>query len=167
MTQSALLNGFDPVITEGCRAVVLGSFPGKVSLDAGHYYAHPRNLFWPIVSDVLGLALTDLPFESRYQQLTDAGIGLWDVIAQCHRPGSLDSDIRNAQPAQLTELKRMAPGLSMVLLNGKKAQAGARQAGWDESIILIDLPSTGPANASISREDKEAAWRAALLQAIR
>jgi hypoxanthine-DNA glycosylase len=167
MAEHERLNGFEPVITAHCRAVVLGSFPGKTSLDAGHYYAHPRNLFWPIVSEVLDVSFVEMPFEQRYEQLTKAGIGLWDVIANCRRPGSLDSDIRDAQPAQLAELKLVAPDLSVVLLNGKKAQQGARQAHWDKSIELIDLPSTSPANASISRETKTQLWRAAILRAMK
>ena len=145
--------------------MVLGSFPGVASLTAGHYYAHPRNLFWPIVSDVLGKPFTEWPFERRYRELNSAGIGLWDVIATCHRPGSLDSNIRNEQPSQLSHIHELAPSVSGLLLNGKKAQQGARRHA-SAGIDLFDLPSTSPANASMKAADKLAAWRAAIEQGL-
>ena len=155
------LDGLAPVITPACRLVVLGSFPGVASLKVGHYYAHPRNLFWPIVSEVLELPFTEWSFEQRYEALNRAGIGLWDVIASCRRTGSLDSNIRDEQPAQLARIRHMAPGVNGLLLNGKKAQSGARRGDWAD-IELFDLPSTSPANASIKSADKLAAWRGAI-----
>lgn len=159
------LDGLAPVISPACRLVVLGSFPGVASLKAGHYYAHPRNLFWPIMSEVLELPFTEWPFEQRYEALNDAGIGLWDVIASCRRPGSLDSNIRDEQPAQLTSIRQMAPGVHGLLLNGKKAQSGARRGDWTD-IRLFDLPSTSPANASVRSADKLMAWRDAIEQGL-
>jgi hypothetical protein len=49
------LQGLAPVVGPGAKLLVLGSFPGVVSLTAQQYYAHPRNQFWPILSALWGL----------------------------------------------------------------------------------------------------------------
>lgn len=149
---------------------MLGSFPGIASLQAGEYYAHPQNLFWSLISDALKTDLTAAPFRVRYERLLAHGIGLWDVFETCERQGSLDQSIKAEQSAQLDLLPEIAPRLEMLLLNGRKAQVGARRALSKENrqkLQLIDLPSTSPANASIPRIEKKQAWAAALSLAIR
>lgn len=165
MTTDKQLAGLPPIISPRCRVVVLGSFPGVASLDAGHYYAHPHNLFWPIMADALGLPLTSLPFEQRYAALNGAGVGLWDVIASCQRTGSLDSNIRHSIPSQLEQISSLAPGVATLLLNGKKASQGARRVHWGK-MTLVDLPSTSPANASVPRTKKLRQWRSAIQRAL-
>jgi len=152
-------------VDERCKAVVLGSFPGVASLQAGEYYAHPRNLFWPLMSVALQCDLTAISFAARYETLLANGIGLWDVIGTCERDGSLDQAIRAEHSAQLDLLPTLAPQLQYLLLNGRRAQQGARKALSPVNLnrlALIDLPSTSPANAGISRADKQTQWGAAL-----
>ena len=80
--------------------LILGSMPGTASLDAARYYAHPRNAFWPIALALVSgepprAARRELPpYEVRTARLVDGGVALWDVLAECERPGSLDSAIR-------------------------------------------------------------------------
>ncbi|MCK2125050.1 DNA-deoxyinosine glycosylase, partial [Pseudomonas sp. PNPG3] len=74
--------------------LVLGSFPGAASLAAGQYYAHPRNQFWRLISAVVGEDLATLPYAERLPRLLAHGVGLWDVLGECEREGSLDSNIR-------------------------------------------------------------------------
>lgn len=145
--------------------MVLGSFPGVASLQAGEYYAHPRNLFWTFASSAINSDLTALPFAARYDVLLANGIGLWDVIETCERQGSLDQAIKAEQSVQLDCLPQIAPRLEFLLLNGRKAQVGARRAlsaANLKRLHLIDLPSTSPANAGISKTDKQQLWGAAL-----
>ncbi|MGL6040538.1 MAG: DNA-deoxyinosine glycosylase, partial [Deefgea sp.] len=80
-------SSFDAIIQADCRILILGSLPGDASLNAGHYYAHPRNAFWPILSQLLQTELSTQPFNQRYAILQAHGIGLWDVVAQAQRQG--------------------------------------------------------------------------------
>jgi len=88
------LIGLAPVLDANVRILVLGSFPGAASLAAGQYYAHPRNQFWRLISSVVGEDLAALPYAERLPRLLAHGVGLWDVLGECERVGSLDSAIR-------------------------------------------------------------------------
>jgi len=120
------LHGLPPVISPQARLVVLGSFPGEASLAAGQYYAHPRNQFWPLLSALLGEDLLALGYARRLQRLRAHGVGLWDVIADCRRQGSLDSAIRDARYNDLASLRRRAPGLVAVGHNGGESARAMR-----------------------------------------
>jgi hypoxanthine-DNA glycosylase len=157
-----ILEGLPPVIGRRTRLVVLGSFPGVASLEAGQYYAHPRNHFWPILGAIWGLDLRALPYRERLAEVRRRGLGIWDVYAHCRREGSLDSAIEDAVPNDLASLRRRAPKLQAVAHNGgesARAMAVTRALG----LAVLRLPSTSPANASWSFERKLAAWRAAFI----
>ena len=159
--RAAGLLGFGPVADRRARTLILGSFPSEASLQAGHYYAHPRNQFWPILGEVLGEPLASLPFEERYRRLRAHRIALWDVILACERPGSLDADIRAARANDFDALLRRAPRLARVLFNGRTAaRFEARFA--ELGLRTVVLPSTSPAHAGVRYAQKLAAWRAAL-----
>ena len=154
---SANLQGLPPVIARHTRLVLLGSFPGAASLAAQQYYAHPRNQFWPLLSALWGEDLTVLPYAARLQRLRAHGLGLWDVIAECRREGSLDSAIREARYNDLASLRRRAPQLMAVAHNGGES-ARAMRITAELGLALYRLPSTSPANASWSFERKLGAW---------
>lgn len=153
--------GLAPLIARHSRLLVLGSFPGEASLAAGHYYAHPRNLFWPILAEVFGEPLDEGPFEHRYEIVLARGLAIWDVYGVCQREGSLDSAIRAAAANDFAVLRRLAPALKAVIFNGRTAgrfEPALRAAGYRTRV----LPSTSPAYASMPREQKLAAWREAI-----
>jgi len=153
-----MLEGLDPIITTETRLVILGSFPGAASLAAGQYYAYPRNAFWRLLSALWDEDLVELAYAARLDALRRHGLGLWDVYARCQREGSLDSAIRSAQPNDLSELRRRAPGLRAVAHNGGES-ARFRRATLQLGLEVHALPSTSPANASWSFDRKLAAWR--------
>jgi len=159
-----LLQGMPPVVAHHTRLVVLGSFPGIASLQAGQYYAHPRNHFWPILSALWDADLRALPYAQRIDFMRQQGLGLWDVYASCRREGSLDSAIQDAQLNDLGSLLRHAPQLQAIAHNGGES-ARAMRITRALGVPVWRLPSTSPANASWSFERKLAAWRDAFCSA--
>jgi hypoxanthine-DNA glycosylase len=152
------LQGLGPVLSPNSRLIVLGSFPGRASLAAQQYYAHPRNHFWPILSALWGVDLPGLPYPQRVQVLRDRGLALWDVYASCRREGSLDSAIEDAVLNDLPSLRLHAPLLQAVAHNGGES-ARSMRITRTLGLPVHRLPSTSPANASWSFERKLAAWR--------
>ncbi|CBW75773.1 Hypothetical cytosolic protein [Mycetohabitans rhizoxinica HKI 454] len=154
-----MLQGFPPVIRLDTTILMLGSFPGEASLGAGQYYAHPRNQFWRLLGAVLGEpALHKLDYGARLERVLMHGIGVWDVLAACHREGSLDSAIRNAKPNDFKSLREHAPKLKKVCFNGKTAGRFADVIGAAGYETLV-LPSSSPAYAMLSFEQKLSCWR--------
>jgi len=159
------VRSFPPVETAGARVLILGSMPGAASLRAGQYYAHPQNLFWKIICDLLG-AGPDLGYAARVQLLKSSGIALWDVLASCEREGSLDSAIDDASivPNDFAAFYRRHPGVRHVFFNGAKAEAAyVRHVHREEgccSRTYQRLPSTSPAHASRPYDEKRKLWRA-------
>jgi hypoxanthine-DNA glycosylase len=166
-TTRARLQGFAPLVTPTSQILILGSMPGAASLAEGGYYAHPRNAFWAILADVTGVA-ADAPYAARTRGLLDASLALWDVAASCMRAGSLDHAIDDDSVVvnDVAGLLRTHPALRRVCLNGRKAEALFRRHVEDDvADLTLDmrvLPSTSPAHAAVSRDEKCTAWLAAL-----
>lgn len=160
---------FEPVGNTQATTLILGSMPGKESLRAGQYYAHPRNSFWPILGDLVG-AEPALPYEDRIRALQSAEIALWDVLESCARATSLDSDIENDSvvPNDFAWFFSTHQKITRVFFNGAKAEHCYRKHVLpvlkQVSIVYKRLPSTSPANASISFERKLTAWKAIVEQ---
>ena len=154
-----LLTGLAPVIRADVQRLILGSFPGAASLAAAQYYAHPRNQFWRLLSAVLNEDLVALPYAARVERVMASQIGLWDVIAACEREGSLDAAIRRPQAVDFSHLRDAYPALRKIIFNGKTAGIYApyfAQVGFSTLV----LPSSSPANAQLSFEQKLVQWRA-------
>lgn len=156
-----LLTGFPLVMQPDARLLFMGSFPGAASLAAHQYYAHPRNQFWRLLSGVLQDDLAALSYDARLQKLAQHRIGLWDVIIACEREGSLDSSIRRPRLADFSVLLGGYPDLQTIAFNGKTSGKFAPQfeaAGFR----TVVLPSSSPANAQLSFEEKLVKWRTLL-----
>jgi TDG/mug DNA glycosylase family protein len=161
-----LLQSFAPISSANSRILILGSMPGIKSLEANQYYAHPRNLFWPFMSELLEFK-PSLVYEERIRKLKANHIALWDVLQHCQRQGSLDSDIQTDSivPNSFVDFLGKHASITHIFFNGKKAEevfgryviAEVQQILPD--IIYTGLPSTSPANASISRQRKLECWK--------
>jgi hypoxanthine-DNA glycosylase len=150
---------FPPVVDQYTRLLILGSLPGDASLQAAQYYAHPRNQFWHLLGAVTGQDLAALPYAQRLLAMQAAGVGLWDVVAEARRKGSLDTDIRAASANDLAAMCGTLPGLRGIAFNGATAAGiGRRQlAGLADQLQLIDLPSSSPAH-TMAYASKLAQW---------
>jgi hypoxanthine-DNA glycosylase len=164
------VSSFPPQVGEGCRLLVLGTVPSLRSLEMRQSYAHPHNLFWPFMG-VLYDAGPERPYAERIARLQAAGVGIWDVLRDCHRPGSLDSSIRadSEVPNDIPGLLEDYPTIRAIALNGAKAQQvfarrilPAIALARRDALAILALPSTSPANASIPRDVKLDRWRVLL-----
>ena len=161
------VHSFAPICVGEPRILVLGSMPGRASLRAQQYYAHPRNAFWPIMGALFAID-PSLDYSERCARLAAEGVAVWDVLKTCTRASSLDSDIDsssivtndfhvllgrhssighiffNGAMAEKTYLRHVLPALPLELATARRTR----------------LPSTSPANASYSFERKLTSWRA-------
>jgi hypoxanthine-DNA glycosylase len=154
--------GFPPVCAPDARVLILGSMPGMASLEAVQYYAFPRNAFWRIMGELFG-AGPELDYRARLEQLIASRIALWDVIAECSRPGSLDSSIAedNLVTNDFGAFFARQPAITRVAFNGQTAARLFRQRvrpGLEREFEYLTLPSTSPAHASRRYQQKLEAW---------
>lgn len=157
---------FPPIIGKQPKILILGSMPGRKSLAETQYYAHPQNLFWPIIQSVFGCPFIS-SYDSRIECLVKNHIALWDVIGSCHREGSLDSAITDAKSNPILQLVKANPTIHTIVLNGKTAAKIFYKEfpHWKCTKIHV-LPSTSPANASIPRAEKIRQWEEVLNLAL-
>lgn len=161
----AVLHGLAPIEASDARVLILGSMPGAASLQGQRYYAHAHNLFWPFMQELFGIDST-APYAQRIDELRLRRIAVWDVIAACTRPGSLDADIRDERVNDFVTFFAQHARIGAVFLNGRKAETSFRKLvaprlGKHPTVLQVTgLPSTSPAHAAMRRADKLRAWRA-------
>lgn len=161
--------GFLPVAAPGARLLILGSLPGQRSLEAKEYYAQPRNAFWPLMCSLFGVD-PRAAYAERLSILEDRGVALWDVCGSAHRRGSLDQRIE-LQTVRANDFERFFeayPDIRLICFNGATAASlygrlvlpglSARAA----AIPSQRLPSTSPAHAALTFDQKRVKWRSAL-----
>lgn len=155
-------DGFPAISRTDARILVLGSLPGRRSIAAQEYYAHPRNAFWPIMQELFDIRGS---YEERCERLCEHRIALWDVLLSSARPGSLDADIHTntAKANDFVAFFAAHQQLRLVAFNGRKAQQLFHRFVDAYTIgTLVEfrsLPSTSPAYAAMSFSGKVAAWR--------
>lgn len=160
------IHSFPPLSDDRAERLVLGSMPGKASLLAQQYYAHPRNAFWPIMESLFGIART-LPYAQRCTRLVARRVAVWDVLKTCTRSSSLDSDI---DPSTIVANDFVSffvdhPGLQAIYFNGAMAENTFRRHVLPllppaaAQVPMTRLPSTSPANAAYSLQQKLESWR--------
>jgi hypoxanthine-DNA glycosylase len=157
---SETLRGLPPVINKKTKVLILGSFPGKQSLEKQEYYGNRRNYFWQMIFKVLK-ENDPQDYKKRIQLLQKKGIGLWDVVCCCSRINSEDSKIRQAKINDISKVLNDIKNIKAVFFNGKTAEKLFRQEFKNKGIkvYLQALPSTSPANAGQTFEFKYSKWR--------
>ena len=162
-----MLQGLAPLYAVSTRLLVLVSFPGVASLQKQQYYGHAQNHFWKITATLLSPVAPEvlsMDYARRCDWLLEHGVGLWDVYAACERVGSLDSDIRQAQPNDLKWLQNACPQLQAIAHNGGESFKHAKYS-QTLGVPVYRLPSSSPANATWSFERKLHAWRVVFVKA--
>jgi len=160
-----LSRGLEPIARFDAETLILGSLPSERSIQSGEYFAHPRNAFWRIMGKLVN-AGPELGYPDRVKQVLLKRLAIWDVLAAAVRPGSLDAAIqqKTAQANDFTVFLREHSAIRRVCFNGQKA------AGMFDRLIMpgignrageihfVTLPSTSPAYAAMSFEQKLSKW---------
>jgi double-stranded uracil-DNA glycosylase len=137
---------------------VLGTLPGEESLRRREYYAHPRNLFWPIVFALFGETPAPV-YADRVRFIRDHNIALWDVCASAQRIASADTTIAREVPNAIDALLDTHPGIRAVAFNGSGARRlYDRHFARRPELRYFALPSTSPAHARLDFREKFARW---------
>lgn len=159
--QNTLKRCFDPVVNDKTRLLILGSLPGEKSLALQEYYGNGQNKFWELVGEVIDADLRGMSYEGRLATLLAHGIGLWDVVAQAHRSGSLDSNIRQRNDNDLLGLLARHPNIKAIAFNGgTAAKLGIKVLGEQATAFqVVGLPSSSPAH-TLAYADKAVRWAA-------
>lgn len=157
--------GFKPVIGSYPKALILGSMPGEESLNKHQYYANSRNSFWEIMGRLFHFDQHN-DYKEKIKYLVNNNIALWDVIEQCQREGSLDSSIiaSTINVNDFGSLFLKYASIEYVFFNGGKAEMVFRKRvlpnlkSVSREIKYKLLPSTSPANARLTAEEKLEKW---------
>jgi len=159
-------HSFPPIAAPDARILILGSMPGQKSLEENQYYAHPRNSFWPIIFKLLK-ADNELTYSGRKTLLLKNNIALWDVLKSCYRQGSLDSNIDDSsiEPNDFHHFFSEHKAIKAIFFNGAKAEQVFKKNVLKQQDVscmkpsYYKLPSTSPAHASLSFEQKLMEWK--------
>lgn len=152
------LKGLAPVADRRARILILGSFPGPMSLAKKEYYAYPRNQFWEMVFDLLGADAPDT-YHKKLKILKANRIGLWDVIDSCCRKKAPDSAITAPVFNDIATLISRRPGIKAVFCNGATSYLIFKKRYKVAGVPFVYLPSTSPANAGHSYIYKRRSWK--------
>ena len=149
---------FEPLIFQNTEILILGSLPGRKSIELNQYYGHPRNRIWSILSH-LKEKETPINYDDKKAFLNSFKIGLWDVAHSAIRKGSLDSNIKDEKPNNIYSLTKNNPSIKVIGFNGKKSeQMFYKFFKLNPALKYVSLPSSSPANMAINFENICKKW---------
>ena len=143
---------FEPIVFKESEILILGSFPSLESFEKSFYYAHPRNQFWKLLSEV-----TAYPINNRDQKmylLKTAKIALWDMVQNCKRENSLDSSLEEIEVNDLAAFLEEHPSIKKIAFTGRLAEKLFKMHFEYLEVETVYLPSPSAAYAKMSFETK-------------
>jgi len=156
-------SGFPPVIDKNTEILILGSLPSDISIRTGEYYANPQNHFWRIIFTIFNNTIPLNQYSDKTNLLLKHKIGLWDILTEAHRQGSLDSNIRGQVLNGFSDLFNAFPSIQKLAFNGDKAfQLYLRKKSGLPQKDLVLLTSSSSANTSKTLLQKVKEWEVAL-----
>ncbi len=160
------LSGFPPIANRQATLLILGSMPSDMSLLKQQYYGHQRNAFWPIMLSIFNNSLDIACYEQRKKLMMKNNIAIWDVLQSCIREGSLDAAIKmnSIKTNDFKSFYTQYKNINKVCFNGAKAEAIYKKyvipqiKNQCEHLEYSKLPSTSPAYAAMTVEQKTLCW---------
>lgn len=152
-------------LKEGLDIVLIGLNPSAYSARVGHYFANPRNRFWPALnrSELVGRELSP----EQDASLLEYGIGCTDVVKRPtpQASGLSAADFRQGVPVLQAKLAKYRPriacfhgmtGYKAYLKYGEgvaeKSALGLQKRTIGASRVFV-IPNPSPANAQYSLDD--------------
>ena len=149
---------FAPIVDARTKILILGSIPGIKSLEKVEYYGNKQNHFFFIFYTIFNNTVVPDCYKNKVDFLLQNRIGLWDVVRNCERKGSLDIAIKNQEINDFDTFLNEHPKITTLLFNGKTAyQFFYKKYGQIKGITYYVMPSTSPAN-TIPFENKLNEW---------
>jgi len=137
--------------------------PSDKSILEQEYYAHPQNRFWRVLTSITK-STDPQNYQEKLHILEANNIGLWDVVSQAKRVGSLDSAIEDELPNDIEAFLNKHSKVRCIAFNGKKSEAlFNKYFKQKQNIRYVSLPSTSPANAGINFETLCEKWKIILV----
>ena len=146
-----VVHPFGPLFDERSRVLILGSFPSPKSREQAFFYGHPQNRFWRVIAAVLDRPVPTTVDEKRAFG-AEAGIALWDVLAEVDIEGASDASIRNPRANDLAPILAAAPIERIFCTGATSCRYYHRLIEPELGIPATVLPSTSPANAAMTFE---------------
>lgn len=159
-----IVHPLEPLYSPESRILILGSFPSVKTREAGFFYGHPQNRFWPLLSRLLAI---DPPLTAKNpararEVLAARHVAMYDAVYSCDIQGSSDASIANVVPTDLSRIVQESR-IAYVFCNGATAyKYYMKYQGKQLDLPVTKLPSTSPANAAWSLDRLTAAWRVIL-----
>lgn len=155
-----MIQSFPASVNSKTEILILGTMPGIASLEKQEYYAHKRNHFWKIMYTLFDNLPIAKVFQKKIQLLQANNIGLWDVLENCERKGSLDIHIKNHKENDFETFFKEFPRITTIIFNGKESHKFfLKKFGQIKGITYYVMPSTSPAN-TMTFENKLKIWSA-------
>ena len=161
MQTEHVTHDFQPIYNEDSKILMLGTMPSPKSREIGFYYGHPRNRFWKVVSDVCGEMLPETKEEKIAFALRNK-IAVWDVLAGCEIKGAEDASIKNPVANDMSMILKEADIKAVFATGQKAAKLYKKYCQKQTGIEIICLPSTSPANCSVTYEKLFEAYKVIL-----
>jgi hypoxanthine-DNA glycosylase len=159
LSADQIKSSFPPIADGTTEILILGSLPGEKSLAMHEYYAHPQNKFWRIIAAITNNEMP-VTYSGKTGLLIKNKIGVWDVVREAKRIGSLDTNIVGEVPNDIDSFISRHKNLKVVGFNGTKAlKVFDKYFKRREHLKYIQLPSSSPANARIKFDEICEKWR--------
>ncbi len=147
--------GFEPLLCDEPRIVILGTLPGGESLEHQQYYYSNSNRIWKVIC-----RLKNEPMPENYEQkkalLAKYRIVLWDYYESAVREGSNDNKIRDPKPVDICSFLSKYPTIEIVAINGfgkykkfgKTIQRDIKNTLPNRNVRILRMPETSGGNAN-------------------
>lgn len=158
------IRGLPAKISPDSLVLILGTFPGRMSLERREYYADPSNKFWDILFMACGETV-DKTDSAKEMLLKRYNIALWDVLDSAVRETSNDKDLMDESPNDIPTLLEEYPNIKLLLFHSNNAYRYFKHFFKNTAVPYICISSPSGQNRKNIGEKAEE-WRAALSCAI-